>query len=167
MQDKPKDAATERPRIGNVARQWWAELENDKGSRAQLRRCSDPTAVFFCAAFHRLARGLGAWSDKQKGTVAAIAGVLAHVKNDDGRRGFAAQMAARKGDRATVSGLRFRRLIQIKERESLYMPLIRVVRLLDGTANVADLAESLYYWGDAKRRDWACDYYATAPEKEP
>lgn len=178
-QTEDSDKAERRP-VGEVALDWWRETisdqdqdkdkPRDRGARAQLKRCADPTEVFFCPAFHDLARRLMAWSPRQKETVAVIAGVLAHVKKDpaDGCR-FAVQMGAQKGTRAIVHGLRFRRLIQIKEREDLFKSLIRIVRLLDGTANVADLADSIYYWGDARRRDWACDYYDTplTREKEP
>ena len=171
MEHHVQEKTTDRQRVGAGALEWWTALQRDKGARAQLKRCGEPMEVFFCPTFHDLARGLEAWGRRQKETVAVMAGVLAHVKRDVGGSSFAAQMAARKNrQKAVVSGLRFRRLIQIKEREDLFDPLIRIVRLLDSTANVADLAYSVWQWEHPDRfvqRDWACDYYEQAAKDEP
>jgi len=175
MKQQVEKETTERQRVGTTALAWWSNLKKDKGGKAQLKRCGDPSEVFFCLPFHELHVRLAAWSSRQKETAAVMAVVLAHVKDDTSSRdarSFAAQMAARKGERAAVHGLRFRRLIQIKDREELFKPLIRIVRLLDGTVNVGDLAYSIWQWEHPNRfvqRQWACDYYDTplTMEKEP
>ena len=145
---------------------WWKELEHDRGERARLRRCGDVTEVVFCPAFHDLVRRLRTIGGVSRETVAVIAGVLANVKENVPAVKFAVQMAEGRGDRATVSELRFRRLIEIKEREDIFMPIIRLVALMDGTVNAGDLADGIRYWGPRVRRDWACDYYEHAPSKE-
>jgi CRISPR system Cascade subunit CasB len=175
-------AKSERRSVGEIALAWWRETIEDsgndkakgksrnRGARAQLRRCSEPTEVFFCPGFHGLLGALRAEDWHNREAAAVIAGVLAHVKDNASGTSFPAQMAAPKAEsrtRAVVPGLRFRRLIQAKAREDLHMPLIRVVRLLNGAANVADLADSVFFWGEKVRRDWACSYYSIAPEKEP
>jgi len=169
VKESAESEAMKLERVGKLALKWWEILRNDKGAQAQLRRCNESTDVFFCPAFHDLVRCLDTWGRQQKVVVAVMAGALAHVKTNVGGCSFAAQMAARKsgGEKARVSGLRFRRLIQFKKREALFGPLIRIVRLLEGAANVPDLAESVYYWGDARRREWACAYYEAAPGNEP
>lgn len=145
---------------------WYKELEHDRGERARLRRCADVTEVFFCQAFHDLLRRLRRLGPVSRETVAVTAGVLAHVKENVPAAKFAVQMAEGRGDHATVSELRFRRLIETKDREALFMPLIRLVALMDGRVNVGDLTDGIRYWGPPKRRDWACDYYEHAPRKE-
>ncbi|MBI3985315.1 MAG: type I-E CRISPR-associated protein Cse2/CasB [Lentisphaerae bacterium] len=146
---------------------WWKELENDRGERARLRRCGDVTEVFFCPAFHDLVRRLRTIGGVSRETVAVTAGVLAHVKENVPAAKVAAQMAEGRGDRAAVSELRFRRLIETKDREALFIPLIRLVALMDGKVNVGDLTEGIRFWGPRARRDWACDYYEPAPGKKP
>ena len=69
-------------------------------------------------------------------------------------------------DRARVSGLRFRRLLKISDREELYQPLIRIVRLLGGQANILSLADDIYFWGENVRKNWAYAYYETAPSED-
>jgi CRISPR system Cascade subunit CasB len=68
---------------------------------------------------------------------------------------------------APLSGLRFRRLVQIEDRAVLFRKLIRTLRLLGGRANVADLADAVFFWNDKRRRDWSLAYYQHAPSDEP
>jgi CRISPR system Cascade subunit CasB len=165
-----EDEKTGGGRVGDVALCWWEGLKEDRGSRAQLRRCRDLTEIFFFPAFHELVRKLRSKGHSNRDRAAAIAGVLAHVKENrrdiEGGKSFAGEMAEPKQARALVSGLRFRRLLQKGGCEELFVPLIRIVHLMDGAVNVPDLAESIYYWGPKRRRDWACDYYRNAPQEE-
>jgi CRISPR system Cascade subunit CasB len=163
---EPAEQTAERDRWAATVREWWQDLDEDRGGRAQLRRCRDVTEVYFCPAFHGLLRRLGVKGGQQSGVLAVIAGVLSHVKEDapSGPR-FAVQMAQDRGERAPVSELRFRALLEKADRENLFMPLIRVIGVMRGAANVADLARSIRYWGPRVRREWACDYYANAPER--
>jgi CRISPR system Cascade subunit CasB len=68
---------------------------------------------------------------------------------------------------APLSGLRFRRLVQIEDRAVLFRKLIRTLRLLGGHANVADLADAVFFWNDDRRRGWSLAYYQHAPSDEP
>lgn len=178
-QSEPK-AKSERRSVGEIALDWWRETisdqekdkARDRGARAQLKRCADPTEVFFCPAFHKLLHTLHAAGWHNRDTASVIAGVLAHVKENESGARFTAQMATGKGGgdkAAVVSELRFRRLLKCKTRDELYLPLIRVIRLMGAQVkvNVADLAESILYWGPNVQRKWACDYYEKAPGKEP
>ena len=150
---------------------WWEALDQDRGERANLRRAASPSEVAFGPALHRL---LGRLSGKgypvgTDGTVAvaAVAGLAAHVKSHIGGASIAQQMATPKspGAGARVSGLRFRRLLAVSDRDELYPLLLRVVRLLDGHVNLVSLANAAFWWNDRTKRDWAYDYYATAPSE--
>lgn len=147
---------------------WWKGLDQARGDRAELRRAATSMEVAFCPAFHQLLQSLRRFGSPAPGSVVVAAGVLAHVKEHDPANLFAAQMAAPKtgSDRARVSGLRFRRLLQIADREELYQPLIRTVRLLGSQANIFSLANDIYCWGDNVRKNWAYAYYEKAPSED-
>ena len=65
-----------------------------------------------------------------------------------------------------MSGLRFRRLLKIEDRDDLYGAVVRTIRLLDGSVNIASLADGVYWWNERTKNNWAFDYYDKAP-KEP
>ncbi len=151
--------------LGQILNEFWQGLEEDKGSRAQLRRCKTPEQVVMEPAFHRLCRRvrplMKGEHDGWEMRIAAIAGLLAHVRRLDSRKTLAGQMAEKRpgGDSPTVSEFRFRRLLQ-RDRRDLFTALIRVLGLLDKKANPFDLARSVYYWGDGERKRWAFAYFS-------
>lgn len=169
--------------LGELLAEWWRDLANHKGARAELRRCASADAAEMTAAYQRLyyskLRPLlggeeGAWNSR----MAAIVGLASHLKHGDNVNAgvlkasnkpvelFAGQMAEpMSAERALVSELRFRRLLQ-HEREQLYPAMIRVIRMLNGQANLFGLAESVFYWGEAVKKRWAYAYYAKAPARK-
>lgn len=88
-----------------------------------------------------------------------VVGLLAHVRHRSNQT-LARQMA---GNPPTVSELRFRRLLQ-RDQNNLYGAMIRILRMLDHTANLTDLIHSVFYWGDKVKKDWAFDYFPNTPE---
>jgi CRISPR system Cascade subunit CasB len=155
---------------GTALLDWWRGLERRPGDRAELRRCSCTTDVFFVPAFHRLRLTLLEHGRVRNEKLAVVAAVVAHVKIDMHTRRFAEQMASPKEGKSSVavSGLRFRRILQVgeDERDALLRAMSRVVRLLGGAANITDLATALYWWNDRTRRDWATLYYTNAPQED-
>lgn len=158
-----------------ILRDWWRDLENDRGARAALRRAASLTAVMLCPAFHRLLNDLRqagyTISESRYPKLAVIAGLAARVRaeTDDG---LAKRMGTPKsdGDKAAVSELRMRRVLACDDLEELYTLLRRALSLLDDRANLADLAAVVWHWTpmDEKspydpRRRMAYDYYAKAP----
>ena len=149
---------------------WWQWLEQHRGERAVLRRASSPTEVVFSPAYHHL---LGQLQQQEytvsRDALAAVVGLASHVKGDVGTDKSIAQLMASprlSGGGAKVSGLRFRRLLAVTERDELYPLLIRVIRLLDSKVNLVSLANSAYWWNEITRKQWAYDYYATAPTEQ-
>jgi CRISPR system Cascade subunit CasB len=105
--------------------------------------------------------------------LAAVAGVVSHVREDEPGIRFARRLAlpARKGSEAAMSGLRFRRLLAVQEPDELYPALLRALRLAGLKADIADLARSAYLWTHPKwidgiRHEWAFAYYAQAPSEK-
>jgi CRISPR system Cascade subunit CasB len=155
---------------------WWTALEADKGERAELKRSENPLRVAFSPAYHDLLRrlqeaGYRLGSDGRE-RLAVLAGVAAHVKQHIDNTRFATQMGNPNpgSEKARVSELRFRRILATDDLGDLYTQLRRAISLLDGTANLIDLARVLFRWRPIAeqnpsdpRKDWAYDYYAAAP----
>lgn len=151
------------PATGILTR-WWQSLENDKGTRAELRRCDSPEKVLFHSAFPRLCRQLEPLLGKEwnwEFRLAAVVGLLSHIRRTSALP-LARQMA---GNPPKVSELRFRRLLQ-RERDDLYGAMIRMLQMLDQTANLPDLMDSVFNWGDPVRKRWAFDYFPNTPESK-
>lgn len=147
-----------------VLRDWWNGLEKDTGGRAALRRAKTVEEVVFIPVYHRLFWQISRIRKVRRDNLARVAGLMALVKEDSGsKRPLAKQMGTANGDRATVSELRFRRLLAQPNGDELYPHLARIVRHLNGKVDLLGLADAAYLWDERTRKAWAYDYYAVAP----
>lgn len=165
MAEKMKQQKNEKPVA--LTFEWWQGLKKRKGDRADLRRAKTMNEVFFVPAYHRLYNKLNPTGWRSKKNIALMAGILARIDKHKGVTRFAAQMASagKSGKGAQVKGMRFRRLLQNKDSEDVYGPMIRIINLMDKQANVMDLARCLYWWNEGTRREWAFEYYEKAPDE--
>ena len=146
---------------------WWLALNDNRGDRAELRRCTTLAEVAFSPAYHRLRLAVGRFGAPNDDGLALVAGLSARVKSDITDSSFAEQMATGKTDgSARVSGLRFRRLLKAKEPDELFTAMGRVVALLGSSVNLQSLAKSVYYWNDRTRKQWAFEYYSKSPSEQ-
>ncbi len=148
---------------GRVLHTWWADLEDNKGDRARLRRCREPLEALFVSVYHDLYRELRQHGHADHVKLPAVAALAAHVRTVRGDKPLAHQMAAPKVEDSTtpqLSELRFRRLLQCETLDELFPALRRVVHLLNGSLNLYSLANSVYRWDDRERRQWAYAYYS-------
>ncbi len=144
---------------------WWKELQDDRGARAELRRCATVSEAVFCKGFHglrRLLKGEDARTDVRR--IALLAAILSHIEVDSkesSRMAMGAAMAAPVGDRPLVSDVRFRHLLRTpgSDFDERLPDLVRVLRQMGRRAPVHRLAEDLWWWSDGTRRDWALGYY--------
>lgn len=151
---------------GEMLVKWWAELADDKGGRAELKRAADVTRVVMSPAYQRLHRMLckvlpeGQVPAHKEGRLAIAAALLAHVKDDDSGASLPVLMSKREqeSDRPPVSPLRFRRLLETTDVDDLFVGLRRVLPLLGHRVNVVALTNDLLNWGDATRKRWAYGY---------
>lgn len=142
---------------------WWRGLDNDRGERALLRRCRSLTEVVFTPAYHRLRVAVSRCGIVNDDSLALVAGLAARVKTDTDDAQIAEQMAGGKPDgSARVSGLRFRRLLKVHGTEEMLSAMSRTIALLDGSVNLQNLVQSVYWWNDQTRKKWAFDYYSKA-----
>jgi CRISPR system Cascade subunit CasB len=147
---------------------WWKSLDDNRGERAMLRRCHSLSEVTFSPEYHRLRQSLCHLGEVDDNKLSLVAGLVVHVKPErlDESARIAEQMATGKPDgSARVSGLRFRRLLKVKDREELYAYMIRIIALLGGSSNIQSLAQGVYFWNDITRKNWAFDYYSKAPNE--
>ncbi|EIC19434.1 type I-E CRISPR-associated protein Cse2/CasB [Thiorhodovibrio frisius] len=168
---------------------WWRQLvappetgqPSRRGELAELRRAKNLEEVLFVPAYHRLFYRVSAQGWAHGPSVAAIAGLLAHVKGDTAMAGqipsdataqeeqrqskapdtVAALLAApvKPGLGPRVSESRFQRLVAIRELPVLYPNLLRIIHLAGDRVPVRDLIQSVRYWNDRQRRDWTFRYY--------
>ena len=130
-----------------------------------MRRCHKLTEVAFSPAYHRLRLALIRIGSVNDDRLTLVAGLAARVKVDSAGSSIAEQMATPKEgnkDKAKVSGLRFRRLLKVKDQEELFTSMGRIIALLGGAVNLRSLAQSVYFWNDRTRNRWAFDYYSKA-----
>ena len=113
---------------------------------------------------------VGRFNDKFDDRLSLIVGLLARVKTNADGSNIAGQMATGKSDgSARVSGLRFRRLLKVKDCEDILLAMTRTIALLGGAVNLQSLARSMYLCDDKYvdiRKEWAFDYYSKAPDEK-
>lgn len=147
--------------LGHLLLRWWQGLENDKGGRAELRRAHNLTAVALTAAYQRFYRQAlnSGWPEEaapwQNERLAAIVGLLAHVKSNDGRK-LAEIMS--EGERPAFSVLRFRRLLEAPTLDDVFLSLRRALPIIGHQANVHQIANDLLHWSDKTKKEWAYAY---------
>ena len=150
---------------GELLKNCWIDIHKQRGARAQLCRAKSVDDIILLPVFQRTClrfRPFFQQEDHWEYRLAAVIGLLAHVRTTTSER-LARQMA---GNPPVVSELRFRRLLQ-KDRRELFVALIRILRMLNHRANLHDLANSVYYWGNRTKRDWAFTYFPNTPGKAP
>ena len=137
---------------------WWYRLQHDPGGSAKLRHQSDITGIQTVSAFYDLVRALpGTDIDN----LACIAMVLSHVESDSKEK--IAKKMGRKTDTSdhVVSELRFNKLVSLDLKEAS-RELVRILPLVDSTANVGSLATDLRYWdseSQISKKQWLNDFY--------
>jgi len=166
--------------VGKIAWDWWRYLNDpktgDRASLARLRRCETALDAASIPAGLRLARKLCAGAEDQNLDKALeLAILLAQVRGDAPQKPMRAvgwktfPSGKDAGEPPVLSELRFRQLLQTTP-ENRLEKFKRLVRLMKGAANVAELAQDFWFWGDKVKKHWAFGYYAAAnpqPQTEP
>lgn len=156
------------PREHQVLLEWWNQLQDNRGDRAALRRAASIDQIIFNPAFHRLWRGLKGTTWQRAERVAVIAALAARVRTHRPEKSFATQLGtpAKGREKAPLSGLRFRRLLQASGSAALLKGCSRAIAMCDNNVNLLNLAESAYWWGEGVQKRWAFDYYDANPQAD-
>lgn len=155
--------------IGLLATAWWQALQpvdivgktrrGDRAALARLRRCATVNDAVFDEATHKLCHHLDA-GERGLERAALVAAVLAQVRVNNSALKVARQIGVPTTEgAATMSELRFRRLLQADSADEQLTGFRRLVALAGRELNVADLAQGLWRWDDADRRRWVYAYY--------
>ena len=181
----------------NTLKRWHHWLDDNRGDRARLRRAEGPEDILLTDAFFNfLNRMPERWRENNPMlTSAAVAGLLAHVKEDrqtlskgfqpkDENKpkkmaSFAEQLATpARGEKSPMSELRFQQLQKSPTTDDFYRRILRAIRLLDGKVNISSLANDIIHWHrefdnqvDRKPTNrlavrWATDYFTALPKKQ-
>ncbi len=154
---------------------WWMRIADesasgqDKADRAILKRCDSIEAVTRTAAYHRVywamrAQHQGAeWKPWEQDRLAMLVGLAAHVKRGGHKLATEMCQRAQGSDRPAVSELRFRRLLESPDNDSLFVALLRVLPLVGRQLDLYPLARDLFSWDDSVKKRWAYDYYDSTP----
>lgn len=146
-------------------RDWWARHDPartpgaDRAIFARLRRCGTPEQALMEPATLLLARrlGVGAHQIDSLRRIGVIAAVMAHVRTDDPQTPFAQRLGS--GDRPPLSALRFGALMTAAPGSAQLDAFRRAVAIAGRTANVEDLGDALWHWGERTRLDWTFRYW--------
>lgn len=189
----PASTSRSDPR-GARALAWWRRYcdpdsrQADPATRARLRRARSHLDVLRVEPAVVLARQMGAAPRTHAAppwrlyAALDLARVLAHVEEHEPRHPMqAAGWQHFPGDskesevveeRPRLSEARFRRLLETGDGDEKVVAFTRLVALLDGTVNVAQLATDFLDWnhpecGDRVRERWAFFYLAAGSAAPP
>lgn len=180
--------------VHSVGLKWWGAFRQGsdirpgmRGALARLRRADNAIKALAVAQTLELFRDLQLISRDQfksedsyrtaagaaLSRVAVLASVLAHVNSHEKTPFGRALGPPRNGDTAKLKPLRLARLLAARGDEEIRDQFRRAVQLLDGAANVGDLAWLILAWdrdeiGDRARTLFAFAYHdaaAHAPEE--
>jgi CRISPR system Cascade subunit CasB len=152
-------------------KRWWHTISRDdangsaRADRATLRRADSLLAVACTPAYQRVYREMAAvhvgapWRDFEQERIAAIVGLAAHVKESSSNSVPKAMSHPTEGtDRNPVSELRFMRLLNAPDIESVYTGLRRSLPMIGHSVDLLSLADDVFGWGDVVKKRWAYDY---------
>jgi CRISPR system Cascade subunit CasB len=148
---------------------WWSDLQSDPGACAKLRRCHKPIEALALPATIDLMLRMG-WKPPESDQydwygerIAAIAMVLAHVREDIEQPVARLLGDTRGGEKRLLSQSRWERLSNVEGSEDIATEFTRLVQMLGGTANVVDLALTMLTWDSEKnhraKQRWIYMYY--------
>lgn len=156
----------------------WTQLSENKGDRAELRRCKNLEEIQQSSAFQRiywqLAKAFKTNNEKpSRIQLANIIALWSYIDDallptedtDNQPIAFGYQLAAAKSPENSspkLSELRFRRLLKIDDRDKLFRFLIQAIRILDKKVNLLDFSGRVYFWGDNTKTELAYQYYEKA-----
>ena len=128
---------------------WHNHLQ--RGDRAELRRAHRPLELAVAHGFHDLRSALPEVDLQRVGQIARVLSFVDSHQNS----------SFPKALKSVMSEARLRRLVE-SDRDQLTQHLINAIKLLKGKANVVDVAEIIYWWGDRRAQQLAYDYFGSS-----
>lgn len=145
---------------------WWRQLTDeehgDRGARARLRRCGTIAEAMTEQETILLFQRVGGRSPADLPSVALVAAVLSHVRDDDPSRSIARSIGPNSVDApepGKLSPARFRWLVQAATGDERLTAFRRLAAICDGTVNVRDCVDALIDWTEQRKTRWVYDYW--------
>lgn len=157
---------------------WWQKLEDQRGSRAELRRSETLEAILLTEGFRNLWQALGQTGRNRQGDIlawACVAAALADVRRQRESKNitFAKCLGEQKErtGKPHMSELRFAQLQKSRSGDDFLKRLRRALALINKAAPILSLADNILHWfheqqshQGAKPMDrlaarWATDYF--------
>lgn len=139
------------------------------GEQAILRRCRTADEVLLEGAFWRVVRSA---TPEVRSRLAPVVACFPGAKqlraaNGGFRTGtFLRRLVPAKSTLRAQDSLRFRQLVECRDRDELVHRLRRVLTHLAAPVDWGVLGPDIYYWGDGVRRRWTQDFYAPLKHEE-
>jgi len=165
------------PETRKILRKWWNSMGEDHGARARLRRAERADDVLLTEPFFQFLQKMPAWWSEPTNLPASalVAAALAHVKDNNEDKSFAAQLAMPKkgSEKPCMSELRFQQLQKSRDPDEFFRRLLRAIRMVENRVNIESLADNILHWmkeyrfGIDRRPQkrlaflWANEYYTT------
>lgn len=169
--------------FASAIQKWRHDLDEQRGFRAELRRCKGPADVLGAKAFYDsflpAVRDVLKVNDNDILGLTVLAGVLPHGKTIHVDAHFAAIMARFGGGSPEMRDVRFRKLVTIGDCSlydgiytdeasphalALYTSLVRAVKINDGHIGLGGLATIGFRWNDTSRIIWTKEYFLNRNE---
>lgn len=146
---------------------WWNKLQQARGDRAELRRSNGvqmiaflPVYFRFLSEFREAMKKDGYQTKPNPERIQAVLGLLSHVKKPvSGSIGDLMARSKKGSDTPRVSDTRFRKILRLDTIQDYYSYSVRLLKLMDGEVNPANLAYITYFWGEKIKRILAYQYY--------
>jgi CRISPR system Cascade subunit CasB len=131
---------------------WKEDLDENRGSRARLRRCREPMQVLLHSSFYQLKESLPDWPPKQSLALAAIAGLIANADKKDANissMSFPQQLGSSttEGGPPLISETRFRQLIKSRDWPEFYRRMRRAIKMAKSNVNILSIADFVLQFG--------------------
>jgi len=157
------------------------EVQSGHKNRALLQRCTTLEEIILQPKYYEFYNSFSRCTPKMSKNnrifaLAAIAGLLAHIRHDVRDDPFARQLRG-KGSKPLLSPLRFRQLQEARDWNEFYHRLRRAIQLLGNKANIISLADGVLRWAKEQDHqnfpmmfsrqvmvDWAMDYFQATGE---
>lgn len=154
----------------NQIMSWWLSLQDDRATRAQLRRCSTLMGALDIQQTHKLLKRIE--NRKLHNATITLTIILAHVDKDNNGAPPFAKVLGKGDEQKLLSNLRFGSLLQaLVKREDDWGAVIRNLRRAIKIAkgqnfNVRRLVGDILFFDEQTQRDWTYDYWQTTRDDE-
>jgi CRISPR system Cascade subunit CasB len=159
---------------------WWRQLQNNTGNRAELRRCQSPEDAAAKVDTFKIYNLLGHFYSIE--SAASAAGLLAHIRPesefDYTPFGQKLSMVKENGDKPIFSENRFQQLLKSRYWNDFYTNMRRAIIVLDGIVHPLIIADIVFRWdreqkpetiktpGQSLRLRLSQDYYIDIIKRE-